>query len=260
MLLGSEICHAGGAGRAVRAHEAHLITCVKVRYCGWGRRTGPKRARPAPLCPLPHRERETKRAEHAALESQLEGQLRQMHTWDTQRATKQRAVEEYVQLVRRGAADVPGLSSCPERSAGGQLMAPVLSQLPRCLPQARTVEHAGCRRQQGPRATLVTSAPPSAMLQGKAEQLQRVNTALEGLRQRQESGEARLKVHPALPAPACCQRRAGRRGKARLAKQAGRQVGRAGATSPICSTLRPLLPAGAATGVPGPPGHEGGAE
>ncbi len=47
------------------------------------------------------REREAKRAERASLEAQLEGQLRQMHTWDTQRSTKQRAVEEYVQLVRR---------------------------------------------------------------------------------------------------------------------------------------------------------------
>lgn len=72
------------------------------------------------------KEREAKRAERAALEGQLEGRLRQMHTWDTQRTTKQRAVEEYVQL-------------------------------------------------------------------GKAEQLQRVNAALESLRQRQEAGEARLK-------------------------------------------------------------------
>ncbi|KAL4437341.1 hypothetical protein ABPG75_004480 [Micractinium tetrahymenae] len=72
------------------------------------------------------KEREAKRAEHTALESRLEGQLRQMHTWDTQRAAKQRAVEEYVQL-------------------------------------------------------------------GKAEQLQRVNAALDSLRQRQEAGEAKLK-------------------------------------------------------------------
>lgn len=53
------------------------------------------------LAPLGCREREAKRAERAALEGQLEGRLRQMHTWDTQRTTKQRAVEEYVQLVRQ---------------------------------------------------------------------------------------------------------------------------------------------------------------
>ena len=45
------------------------------------------------------REREAKRAEMAARESALERQLRQLHTWDTQLAAKQRQIREYTELV-----------------------------------------------------------------------------------------------------------------------------------------------------------------
>lgn len=44
------------------------------------------------------RERESKRAEMAAREAALERQLRQLHTWDTQLAAKQRQMREYTEL------------------------------------------------------------------------------------------------------------------------------------------------------------------
>lgn len=50
------------------------------------------------LCRV-HRERESKRAEMAAREATLERQLRQLHTWDTQLAAKQRQMREYTELV-----------------------------------------------------------------------------------------------------------------------------------------------------------------
>ena len=46
------------------------------------------------------REREAKRKEMAARETELEGRLRQLHTWETQLAAKQRSIEEYISLVR----------------------------------------------------------------------------------------------------------------------------------------------------------------
>ncbi|KAL4855078.1 DNA repair protein RAD50 [Chlorella vulgaris] len=73
------------------------------------------------------REREAKRKEMAAQEGELEGRLRELHTWDTQLAAKQQAVDEYINL-------------------------------------------------------------------GKAEQLLKVNQALEALRQRQEAGEAEIRA------------------------------------------------------------------
>jgi hypothetical protein len=35
----------------------------------------------------------------AAQEGELEGRLRELHTWDTQLAAKQQAVDEYINLV-----------------------------------------------------------------------------------------------------------------------------------------------------------------
>ena len=54
------------------------------------------------LLPYDCREREAKRAEMAAREGALERQLRQLHTWDTQLAAKQRQIREYTELVRVG--------------------------------------------------------------------------------------------------------------------------------------------------------------
>ena len=148
----------------------------------------------------------------AAQEAEIEGRLREMHTRETQLAAKQRAIEEYVTLVRLYRCTAVAIlvytaamlyyleaggvgKPCPAwQWRGAGRVASCLLPPPARLP---------CP------ALPCSSIPPPFCLQGKADALRKTSEALESLHQRQEAGEEKLKVRgsccgaPAAPGPAC---------------------------------------------------------